>query len=917
MIIFSKKTSLSLRAGAAIALACFVFWAVGQNTAKAPAEIPSKVLLEQLDALKAAGQYEELIRFSDSITALFVGPDLRLEWYKAVRSKAVAQIAHEHAQTAMIQLLPIVQSQILDDSITARLYGLLGYACLNAREFEQGAWYFEQNLSGLLRHQCKVGLGFAYMNLGYALKEQGDHRAAQQYYQSALILAKKEGYAPNISETLINLGDISRSLFDYEKAREYYKMAAVAYPEKEGRLAEHLGWSYSDERRYGEALSCFKESYKQGASADKIARIMGRCAEALGDTAEANRQYHLALESAKTARDSGIAQSYIGRSLLQRKQPEAALRVFQQALHAFFPPLPPNDLTANPSVGQTAEFWHVELLRGKAHAFQALFEKTGEVKHLKNASSAVSTAIAALDTLRINLRNEESGQDAVDYAYATYETGIQIALRLERVQPGRGYLAKAYEIAECAKSNVLKTNLLEKDLRRSIQIPDSLLWQEKKARAAVAYWESAGRPDSLLTAVRQLGFVRSEIEKGAPSLGKARLQSQNISLASIQDALQEGELLIQYFWGDSTVIVFAVSKEQIQTHSLPRTTALNQSVDSLRSALTQWHMPQDAYKSTASAVYRQFCGLLEERTGQAQRLIIVPDGPLSTVPFEALVASNGRFLVQDYAISYHWSGALWLQARKQGNDSTKKNEYGGFAPEYKSASRPMASLGPELGDLPEARAAVVAAANAWGGTVCQGPTVNKGLFQREAGNYGILHLAMHGLLDMKDRTRTGLAFPTATGDSIDLLNTLEISQMDLSAQLAVLTACNTGSGVVFRGEGVMSLSRAFALAGCPAMTANLWEVPSRETNDITTAFLSLLKKGESKDEALRSAKLDFLDQAETERRHPFFWAGQVLVGNEGPLCQSYIWVWVLLGTGLLGSLGWLIWRRLRKKGLAF
>jgi len=168
---------------------------------------------------------------------------------------------------------------------------------------------------------------------------------------------------------------------------------------------------------------------------------------------------------------------------------------------------------------------------------------------------------------------------------------------------------------------------------------------------------------------------------------------------------------------------------------------------------------------------------------------------------------------------------------------------------------------------------------------------------------------MHGLLDKSDRTRTGLAFP-GTGDTIRLLNTLEISQMDLSAQLAVLTACNTGSGVVYRGEGVMSLSRAFALAGCPALTANLWEVPSRETNDITAAFLDLLRDGQGKDEALRAAKLDFLHRAEPERRHPFFWAGQVLVGNEQPLRRALRWGWWVLGLGVIG-LGGLAWRRWR------
>jgi len=905
-----KILQISLRAMAITAIACFVFWAIGQNTTKPPADVPSKALLEQLQALKDADQYEATLRFSDSISAVFVANGLRTDWYSAIRFKTVAQIDHEHARTAIIQLLPLVQSQSLDDSITAKFYGLLGYACLNAREFEQGAWYFEQNLSGLLRHQCKIGIGFAYMNLGLVLKEQGDYRAAQQYYLSALPQLKTEGYTLNVSEALINLGDISRSLRDYKAAQGYYRHAVQEYPENAYRLDELLGWTEADQGHYREALIHFNKSCQQGPCAADVARIMGYCEEMLGDTTEANRQYGLALESAETAYDSSVVQSYMGKTLLRRKQPQAAILVFQQALHKLFPTLRAGDPSGNPIAGLSNNFWPIELLRGKAEATRALYAQTGDIKNLHLALSAVSAAVRAIDALRVSMHNETSGQDAVDYAYSTYETGIQIALDLELAEPGQGHLSTAYEMAEHAKSNVLKTSLRERDLRQSVQIPDSLLWQEKKAMASAAFWEEAGRHDSLLAAVRTLGKVRSEIEKQNPLLLKAREQTQNIPIAAIQHALSEDEMMLQYFWGDSAVIVFAVGKYTLNTHRIPHSAALNQSLDTLRAALTQWHLSPSAYTACAAPVYAQFCAPLLDAEHRVKRLIIVPDGPLWTLPFEALTNPEGRFLIQGHAISYHWSGALWLQARKQGHHFATKTGYGGFAPQYKSASGPMASLGSELGDLPEARAAVVAAANAWGGTVWQGPSVDKALFQREAGKYGILHLAMHGLLDMKDRTRTGLAFP-ASGDSINLLNTLEISQMDLSAQLAVLSACNTGSGVVFRGEGVMSLSRAFALAGCPALTANLWEVPSRETNDITAAFLTLLRNGESKDDALRAAKLDFLEHAESERRHPFFWAGQVLIGNEEPIRQSRFWFWVLLGAGVLGGLGWLGWRRMQ------
>lgn len=883
------------RIGALAVLICLMLWGWSQQRTS-PHFLPdTTVLLQQAQEAFDAGEYQISATLCDTALNYINDVTQRAKWYDGVWLHTMAHVRTNSATVPLLYLTNALQKQTIDDSITAKVYGLAGFACLHLRNFDLANWYYEKNLAGLLRHHCKNGIGTAYMNLGYALKEQGDFRNARQYFLTALPLLHKEGYPGNIYEALNNLGDISRFLFEFDTARDYYWQMMQVYPTQKAGLASALGWTNANQGRYQEALTHFREACPKNSCANELARIMGHCSEMLGDTLEAKRQYQLAIKSAPTARDSSIAQSYLGHSLLQRKQPATALPIFQQALAGLFPQFHPKNLEENPHIGPNAEFWTVELLRGKAQAFRALSAQTGKVPYLRNALSTISAAVTALDSLRAGMRNETSGQDAVDYAYSTYETGIQIALDLQRAEPEGGHLQKAYQMAEQAKSNVLKANLAEKDLRRSAQIPDSLLWQEKTALAAVAYWEETGRPDSLLAATRHLETVRAAIDRQVPVLRKARVQGQNPSMATIQADLGASDLLLQYFWGDSAVVVFAVGKRDIHTHHIPRSAALDRSIDTLRAALTQWRLSPEAYTARAAPVFQQFCAPLLAKAGKIERLFIVPDGPLWAVPFEALPTTTaGRFLLEDHAVSYHWSGALWLQARKQGQQAAASTEYGGFAPQYPAGATPMATLGAGLGDLPEARAAVASAATAWGGTVWQGPTVDEALFRREAGRYGVLHLAMHGLLDLRDRTRTGLAFPAAD-DSIHLLNTLEISQLDLKAQLAVLSACNTGSGVVYRGEGVMSLSRAFALAGCPALTANLWAVPSRETNDITAAFLDLLKGGNSKDEALRSAKLDFLNRAESERRHPYFWAGQVLIGNEGPLRGGRGWVFWCLG----------------------
>ena len=109
--------------------------------------------------------------------------------------------------------------------------------------------------------------------------------------------------------------------------------------------------------------------------------------------------------------------------------------------------------------------------------------------------------------------------------------------------------------------------------------------------------------------------------------------------------------------------------------------------------------------------------------------------------------------------------------------------------------------------------------------------------------------------------------------------------MHLNADMAILSACQTGYGVINRGEGVMSLSRAFAYAGVPATVMSLWKVPDNTTKEIMVAFYQNLKAGQAKDEALRNAKREYLqNHAESdELQKPFYWAGFVAVGNMTPI----------------------------------
>ena len=177
-------------------------------------------------------------------------------------------------------------------------------------------------------------------------------------------------------------------------------------------------------------------------------------------------------------------------------------------------------------------------------------------------------------------------------------------------------------------------------------------------------------------------------------------------------------------------------------------------------------------------------------------------------------------------------------------------------------------------------------------------------FRNNVENHDILHLAMHAFINDSVPALSRFAFSQNTGELAEKdrwLNTADIYNLDLNARLTVLSACNTGSGKLRKGEGVMSLARGFLYAGCPSIVMTLWEVEDNSGAQIMSSFYKNLKKGKSKDEALRFAKLEYLENANSRLAHPHYWLGYVSIGDNYPLFRSYdFYFFSLLLLALIG-----------------
>jgi CHAT domain-containing protein len=284
---------------------------------------------------------------------------------------------------------------------------------------------------------------------------------------------------------------------------------------------------------------------------------------------------------------------------------------------------------------------------------------------------------------------------------------------------------------------------------------------------------------------------------------------------------------------------------------------------------------------------------------QNKQLIIIPDGKLSYIPFDALLEElpdtsktvrfdQLQYLIKNFSINYSNSSNLLF---KHNSPNKKlKNKVVAFAPEYHSDSIEIANQFYTLSPLPGVQKEVDIISETVKTKLFKGKEASEVNFRKEIEKYDILHLAMHAFINDSIPSFSKLAFSqNASNDLLSdgSINTADIYNLNLDARLAVLSACNTGRGKLRKGEGIMSLARGFFYAGCPSIVMSLWDVEDQSVTDIMGSFYKNLKKGKTKNEALRLAKLEYLDNSNSRRAHPHYWLSYITLGNSDPLYKSY------------------------------
>ena len=267
---------------------------------------------------------------------------------------------------------------------------------------------------------------------------------------------------------------------------------------------------------------------------------------------------------------------------------------------------------------------------------------------------------------------------------------------------------------------------------------------------------------------------------------------------------------------------------------------------------------------------------------EVSKLTIIPDGPLHYLPFE-LLGEKDEYLFESMDISY-------LNYLDEADPIINNNQkLISYAPDFGDDQLLAYSdvVRGDLASIPGAFNEVNGVNEIYGGTIQLKSDATESSFKNVASDYGIIHMATHALVDDANPELSKLVFNLSTDSLNDgYLHAYEIMNMDLNAQLVTLSACNTGYGKIQNGEGVVSLSWAFAYAGVPASVVSLWPASDKSTPELMKYFYQNLKDGQSKDVALNNARKQYLATAKGKARHPFYWGGFVLIGDERPIVSG-------------------------------
>ncbi len=818
-----------------------------------------------------------------------------------------------------------------------------------ALEYERKA---EKSTKELL-DEPEFNLVIVYDGIGQIYRQLGRHSQALSYLNRARTIRRANAHQNvDLFATLITLGQTHQDLGEYDLADTYYQEALEIalnsfgyYSLKSGdahtslaSLAAQKGETESAYNLYKTALNIYaKSGEKESDGQINTLYRLGDFQLSQGNTEGFENLKEAARLSHKFSGGKGSVTSHYYTSLadnyLDYNSMDSAIYYFDLAMTSNSNPgsvMSEDDPDFESNVLHPADYF--QALIGKAKALQIKYEESGNFSSLKEAFVNIQKANGLTDAILQSPQNSADRLMHRPLISQAFRQGLTVAYNLFEETNDPNYLIQAFTFGEKNKSNLIRYSLNEREATIKFGVSDSLINLERDLHMGISYYKTevaklrlADSPDQKLIdnynlkifeLNNELEALIDQFESNFSEYYEAKYSDEFISIEEAQRSITDpNDLVIHYSLSNSNLYLFMISEsgfkaeKRVLDDSL--LTEIRVYIDLLTDPNRSGSDPTELLQGSITLARKLLPD--SELLAQYSDLIIIPDGILATLPFETLILEETQespgfsslpYLIRTHNVQY--ANSLTVLSRQQNPSTTSRiGEVLAFAPVFEEdglkSYRDQDTVRQGLGILAYTTTEVESIEEHFETRVLKGQEATERNFRQLSPDYSIVHIASHGLVDQEDPMYSKLVFSPYGKDSINdgFLNSHEVLNLNIDADMVVLSACNTGSGEIISGEGVLGLASSFFYSGAKSLAMSLWTANDKSTSDIMGTFYENLALKRSKSSALREAKLKYLEESDDIRSHPYYWAHMIVNGNNEPITRPIDYKTYLLITLVL------------------
>ena len=794
----------------------------------------------------------------------------------------------------------------LPDSLLFKPYLYAGIIYHTMDQIDSAMWYYRMAEKIAAKYPEPLQEAERLYNTeGNIQLSTGNYGQARNYFEKAISVLRPSH--PYFGELLtnyrINLATAATRMEEYAIADSIYQHipAATIY---QNEILHNQGIIRFRKGEYQAAIDRYRRVRYTNARQIRLLNDMGYAFLKLGrpDSTEA----YIRLAEQENGRINGSMKNHANGLTWKLKGDLAAYQgldslaasCYQQAIIQFLPAFGEMDLAFNPA-SFSGVFSYIDVfdaLTAKAEALRRLGNPAKDTTKCKAGLAAYQSAFKLVNYVERTYDSDAARLFLNRIKYAVHDAPIRMSLDLYQWTGDPTYQDEAYWFDQQNKASILALNVAANLRRMELEQAHPLLQRQASIRSAIARISlkadelpGGAEKDSAGIIIRDLEITLNRVQDSInidPGLSRYRAQPGMPPASDWRDHLLDRHTaLLSFHLSDSALVVFLIRKNSFQV--------FNQAIDSLfsntlASYLTSLHQNDPSKRFDGNEASRElYRWLIQPITGSLQEtntLLLIPDDELNYLPFESLRDPDDHYLLEKFAITYQYSSSL---LKASGTVSPKQNQL---------SLAPFASHGARVGDmdLPVLTQSGKEVSDL-NGDVWLDSNATKQRFLSSAGRYGVIHLATHASVNDSLPARSYVSFYPSDPDC--LLYAGEIANMRLdSTRLVILSACETGTGKLVHGEGMLSLSRAFAYAGCPNIITSLWKADDYTTAYISTRFHEYLRAGKTRAEALQKAKRDLLkdDAVDARYKTPNYWASLIYIGTYESRTSAAYAYWLLL-----------------------